>query len=98
MTHETIFYVNHKPRKRIIEDLGSGFIDRKVGSIPKDSSVWIKYVEDEGRQPYFILIPKGRETHMGVKDRRGFAFINELNMEGWEFLNERIKAKRKRKK
>lgn len=96
MVKEDIFYVNHKKRKRLIYDLGSGFVDRKVGSIPKDSVVWIKYVEDEGRQPYFMLIP--RNGHMGVKDRRGFAYINDLHMEGWEYLNKIIIAKRKNKK
>jgi len=93
---ESIFYVNHKQKKRLIEDLGSGYVDRKVGAIPAHTFVWIKYFEDEGRQPYFLL--HTRDQSIAVKDRRGYAFINSLNMESNEYLNNRIKLKRALKK
>lgn len=95
---EDIFYVNHKKKKRLIENLGSGYVDRKVGTIPAYSKVWIKYFEDEGRQPYFLLAEQGEDRNLNVKDRRGIAYINELNMTCNEYLNNRIKLKRALKK
>jgi hypothetical protein len=93
---ETTFYVNHKPKKRLIENLGLGFLDRKVGSIPAHTSVWIQYFEDEGRKPYFVLTPRNGGSH--VKDSRGYAYINDMNMESNEYLNNRMKLKRALKK
>ena len=94
---ETYFYVNHKKKKRLVEDLGLGFVDRKVGRIPAHTAVWIKYFEDDGRQPYFVLTPRGELTG-GVKDKRGIAFINGMNMESNEYLNNKMKLKRALKK
>ena len=90
------FYVNHKKKKRLIENLGSGFVDRKVGHIPPHSFVWISYVEDEGRKPYFTL--RTRDGGMAVKDSRGIAYINGLDMESNEYLNRKLIAKRALKK
>lgn len=93
---ETVFYVNHKQKKRLVENLGLGVVDRKVGGIPAHTVVWIQYFEDEGRQPYFVLSPRNGGLH--VKDRRGIAYINNMNMESNEYLNNRIKLKKALKK
>lgn len=98
MVHETIFYVNHKPRKRRIEDLGSGMTLKRMKGIPKDTPVWVKYVEDEGRKPYMMVRPRDQpiETSMNTRVDGRWLYLVSLDIEGWEFLNNKLKAKRRK--
>ena len=87
--------MNHKPRKRTVIEVGSGWTDRKVKGIPRLTRIWIQYFEEEGRHPFFVLIPQDGKT-IRVKDTRGF-FTFDNGMEGWEYMNRKTIARSKKK-
>ena len=92
MSSEDICYVNHKPRKRIVTDLGLGLTQKKIKHIPKNTSVYIQRFDVERRKPIYVIRQRDGNK-MPVKADLRYIYLFDLDMEGYEYLNKNIKCK-----